>query len=327
MKQNEYSASTPPMLTRLKRLLAWRLFGRSILYLILMICTITLAIFIYLDLFDEPRSRRLMLDNSEIIDRYRLLEERIKAAESRVMEIAYRDNFVYRSLFALDTLNIASWNRPYPETHYTNFDDNPYSDMIQNQWRDLDLLAKKIYFQSLSFDEIQPMVKNSTDLSEAIPAIWPIDRTELDGGIGAFGRRLHPIYKRYLDHKGVDMACELGTPIYATGNAVVEKSEQGYRKSGYGQMLLLKHEYGYQTRYGHLSKRLVNIGDSVKRGEVIGLVGSTGGSTGPHLHYEVIYRGVPVNPISFFNRNMSKEEYQQLMEQVHVATLDGNDEE
>ncbi len=280
-----------------------------------------------LHLFDTPQVRQLAIANNELLDQYTVLDEKIKASERRVRSIAQRDNLIYRSLFALDTVNVARWSTPYPETHYTHFDNNPYSPMVQERWHDIDILAKMLYFQSLSLDQIEPKVKSSTELSEAIPAIWPIDRTALKNGIGAFGRRLHPIYKRYLHHKGVDMACDVGTPIYATGNAVVEKTQQGYRRSGYGQMVLLRHEYGYQTRYAHLSKRLVNVGDSVKRGDIIGLTGNTGGSTGPHLHYEVIYRNVAVNPISFFNRNMSKEEYTELMKQTYITDLDQTDED
>ncbi len=277
-------------------------------------------------LFDTPRARQIEVANSEMIDGYRLLESQIHASQQRVQQMMQRDKQIYRSLFALDTINTTSWGRPYPETNYTQFDEMPYSQMIQDRWREIDVLAKMLYLQSTSIDQIEPLVASSTERSEAIPAIWPIDRTAMKHGIGAFGRRFHPIYKRYMHHKGVDMACDTGTPVYATGNAVVERSNQGFRRSGYGQALLLKHEYGYHTRYAHLSKRLVNVGDTVKRGDIIGLVGNTGGSTGPHLHYEVIYRGTAVNPISFFNKNMSSEEYAELMAQTYISEMDASDD-
>ncbi len=305
----------------------WRLSRRMKIELLVGFIFVILLNIAYLALFESPYTRQLAMDKSELLDKYRVLDGKIIASQSRVRQISQRDNHIYRSLFALDTMHTSSWSKPYPDTYYINFDDNPYTPMVQNNWRSMDILAKMIYLQSRSLDQIEPKVKSSTDLSEAIPAIWPIDRTALKHGIGAFGRRLHPIYKRYLDHTGVDMACDIGTPVYATGNAVVERSYQGYRRSGYGQQLLLRHEYGYQTRYAHLSKRLVNVGDTVKRGDIIGLVGNTGGSTGPHLHYEVIYRNVAVNPISFFNRNMSKEEYAELMKQTYMTDLDNTDGE
>lgn len=117
-------------------------------------------------------------------------------------------------------------------------------------------------------------------------------------------------------HKGVDMSCNLGTPVYATGDAIVEKTDIGMRRRGYGKQILLNHEFGYKTRYAHLSKIFVKPGDMVTRGQLIGEVGSTGGSTGPHLHYEVIYLGRNVNPVNYFNRNMSSEEYRTLMENI-----------
>ncbi|MFR9651414.1 MAG: M23 family metallopeptidase [Rikenellaceae bacterium] len=320
-KEHKEILGQPDSTTKRRQISRWKI--ELLVGLLLVVLFNTL----YLTLFESQQTQKLSADQNDLIDQYRVIDEKIKASQSRVRQIAKRDNLIYRSLFALDTLNTASWSKPYPDTYYAHFDDNPYTPMVQRRWRSIDILAKMIYFQSLSLDQIEPMVKNSTDLSEAIPAIWPIDRTALKHGIGAFGRRLHPIYKRYLNHKGVDMACDTGTPVYATGNAVVERSYQGYRRSGYGQQLLLRHEYGYQTRYAHLSKRLVNVGDTVKRGDIIGLVGSTGGSTGPHLHYEVIYRNVAVNPISFFNRNMSKEEYAELMKQTYITDLDKTDGE
>ncbi len=117
-------------------------------------------------------------------------------------------------------------------------------------------------------------------------------------------------------HKGIDLGSDRGTPIFATGDGVIEKSVQGMSRSGYGQEVLIDHEFGYKTRYGHLSKRYVQRGDTVKRGQIIGEVGSTGGSVGPHLHYEVIYHGNVVNPINYFDRDMTNEEYTRLMEEM-----------
>jgi murein DD-endopeptidase MepM/ murein hydrolase activator NlpD len=117
-------------------------------------------------------------------------------------------------------------------------------------------------------------------------------------------------------HKGVDMSTDYGVPVYATGDGVVEKVEQGRRRRGYGRQILINHKFGYKTRYAHLLKMFVKPGEKVQRGQLIGEVGSTGGSTGPHLHYEVIYRNRQVNPVNYFNRNMTSDEYRQLMENM-----------
>ena len=157
-------------------------------------------------------------------------------------------------------------------------------------------------------------------MSFAIPAIWPIDRTQLEWFYSFGMRARHPIYKTRKMHKGVDMSCKRGVPVYATGDAVVQMTDQGRRRRGYGRQVLLNHDFGYQTRYAHLNKIFVKKGDRVTRGQIIGEVGSTGGSTGPHLHYEVIYMGRHVNPVNYFNRNMTKEEYTQLIENMKHNT-------
>lgn len=287
---------------------------------------VSVANVLFSSLFYTPKAYSIDAENRATIEKYRLLKSKIAAAENKLREIAHRDNYVYRSLFGLDTLETLSRLEPYPSINYEEYQGDLYSPLISSSWEGIDIFAKQLYEQSLSLDELQQMAKDKEEFSSAIPAVWPIDRTLLKYGIGAFGMRLHPIYRRYIMHKGIDLACDTGSPVYATGDAVVEKSQLGYRRSGYGQMLLLRHRFGYQTRYAHMSKRLVNVGDTVRRGDVIGLVGSTGGSTGPHLHYEVILRGNVVNPINFFNRYMSKDEYEKLMEQVHETKLEKFDE-
>ena len=160
----------------------------------------------------------------------------------------------------------------------------------------------------------------------AIPAIWPIDRTRLKA-FYAFGvRKKHPILKIRTMHKGVDMSTDYGVPVYATGDGVVEKVDMGKRRRGYGRQILIDHKFGYKTRYAHLQKMFVKPGEKVQRGQLIGEVGSTGGSTGPHLHYEVIYRSRNVNPVNYFNRNMTSDEYRQLMENIKYNTTLETDE-
>ena len=160
-------------------------------------------------------------------------------------------------------------------------------------------------------------------MSAAIPAIWPIDRSALHNDhIGAFNlRRMHPVLGYIRPHKGIDLGCDRGTPVYATGDAVVEVASSG-GNGGYGHMVLLNHEFGYKTRYAHLSKVLVQPGERVARGQVIAETGNTGISSGPHLHYEVIHKGMPVNPINYFNRNMTAAEYDALMENMRDTNFE-----
>ncbi len=266
--------------------------------------------------FYTPKVYRINSENQEIIEKYKILEGRITAAQLYLEQIQYRDKFTYRSLFGADTSAIMSVaDLEYPHSKYIDLQSDPYSSLMTSTWRGIDQLARMLYAQSISLDELQLLSIDKASLEAAIPAIWPIDRTKLKSKIGAFGMRRHPIYNRYIMHKGIDLSCDVGNPVYATGDAVVEKSELGYRRSGYGQQILLNHEYGYKTRYAHLSKRFVSAGDTVRRGDLIGEIGNTGGSTGAHLHYEVIHKGQVVNPISYFDPNMTNEEYIKLMEQ------------
>ena len=213
--------------------------------------------------------------------------------------------------------------QPYPDSKYAAMAEDEYAPLMIGTWRQLDALARTIYLESVSFDELQLLSKNKEQLSAAVPAIWPIERSALHNNhIGAFNmRRMHPVLGYIRPHRGIDLGCDRGTPVYATGDAVVEAASTG-GNGGYGHMVLLNHEFGYKTRYAHLSKILVQPGERVVRGQIIAETGNTGISSGPHLHYEVIHKGVPVNPINYFNRNMTSEEYEQLMENMRETNFE-----
>src|SRR5690606_10705901 len=159
-------------------------------------------------------------------------------------------------------------------------------DLIVSAFRKIDLLKKQMYIQTKSYDEIIQMAKNRDEMLSAIPAIQPISNKELTRLASGFGMRFHPIYKIKRPHTGVDFSAPQGTPIYATGDGEV-KVVRNNGLSGYGMEVLIDHGYGYKTRYAHLSKFNVKVGQKVKRGECIGYVGNTGASTAPHCHYEV----------------------------------------
>ncbi len=279
---------------------------RALLTGLIIVATVNFA---FTQLLYTPKLYLLSDQRDDILLKYEILKEKISAAQSSVNEIRVRDNELYRNIFGVDSLNIAQVDEPYPDSRYDFLPQSDYGLMMKQVWGELDFLAKGIYRNSISFDQLDMYVTDKESLSASIPAIWPLDRDKFKGNISAFGMRYHPIYKRYIMHKGVDLNCNRGDAIYATADGVVEKSETGYRRSGYGQMLLLNHGYGYKTRYAHLSKRLVKIGDRVKRGDIIGEAGNTGGSVGVHVHYEVIYNNIPVNPINYFDRYMTNEEY------------------
>ncbi len=267
-------------------------------------------------LFYTPKMHRLAAENRELVLKYEILHDRIASIQGKIKEIRHRDHFVYRPLFSSDTLAIEGIYTPYPNSKYATLADDEYSELMTSTWLALDAATRQTYAASRSLDELQILAKDKEQMALAIPAIWPIDRTRLKA-FYAFGvRKKHPILKIRTMHKGVDMSTDYGVPVYATGDGVVEKVDQGKRRRGYGRQILINHKFGYKTRYAHLQKMFVKVGDKVQRGQLIGEVGSTGGSTGPHLHYEVIYRKRNVNPVNYFNRNMTSDEYRQLMENM-----------
>ncbi len=275
----------------------------------------------------SPKTRAIERTGREVAHRYDILSEKVHNLGAKVGELHQRDNDVYRPLFGADTLSLAGIYTPYSEQAYSYLTEE-FQTPAKQLWLSLDEQTRLLYRQSISLDDLQVLSKDKEKMAASIPAIWPINKKDLRGPIGAYGRRLHPIYKRYIQHKGIDFGGRRGDPIYATGNGKVVHSEKGQRRKGYGQMLVIDHGFGYKTRYAHLNERLVVVGQEVKRGELIGYMGSTGGSTGPHLHYEVIYMGNNVDPINYFRRDMSEEEFERIIESAKTTTfetLDNNE--
>ena len=319
---HEAQTLTRDVVTAPFRLRTYRLIRKILIGFIL----VSIANVLFSYFFYTPKMYRIIRENRDLVIKYRILQDRIRTAQRHVDEIRHRDNYVYRSLFSTDTMSIEGVWQPYPDTKYAALLDDDYAPLMVGTWRQLDALARTLYLESVSFDELQQFSKNKEQLSAAVPAIWPIDRQALRHGIEPFGYRNHPIYHRRILHKGIDLAANIGNNVYATGDATVQSTDLGQPRRGYGKQILLNHQYGYQTRYAHLSQIFVKPGEKVVRGQLIGKVGNTGGVTGPHLHYEVIHMGQVVNPINYFNRNMTNEEYERLMEQMQELNLDTFDE-
>ena len=260
---------------------------RVIRKILIIFIAVSIVNVVFANVFYTPKMYRILRENSELVFKYRLLQDKIRAEQRKLDE---------------------------------------YAPLMIGTWQQLDAFGRQLYRTSVSFDELQILAKNKENMSTAIPAIWPIDRQALRRGIEPFGYRNHPIYHRRILHKGIDLAANIGNNVYATGDATVQSTDLGQPRRGYGKQILLNHQYGYQTRYAHLSQIFVKPGEKVVRGQLIGKVGNTGGVTGPHLHYEVIHMGQVVNPINYFNRNMTNEEYERLMEQMQELNLDTFDE-
>ena len=195
---------------------------------------------------------------------------------------------------------------------YSDLDGYQYSGLMVETRGKLDQIARKLVIQSKSFDEIIELARRKEEMLASIPAIQPIANKDLTRMASGYGYRIHPIHKIRKMHTGMDFTAPTGTPIFATGDGVVDEVISSRR--GYGNHVVIKHDFGYFTLYGHMSKFNVRKRQAVKRGDIIGYVGSTGQSTGPHLHYEVIKDKKKVNPINFYFNDLTPEEYNRMIQ-------------
>ena len=267
--------------------------------------------------YDTPKMAKIRRENRAIEKEYQILQERIALAENTIADIKHRDHYVYRPLLGVDTIAMPQIYSDYNDSKYAALQNDTYSELMTDTWRQMDRLTRNIYYASVSLDTTQQMAENKEEFSTVIPAIWPIDRTKLRHVSSLYGMRMHPTLGIWRKHEGIDLTAPIGTAVYASGNGVISQSQW---RNGYGELIEVNHGFGYKSRYAHLSKRYVQVGDSVTRGQVIGEVGNTGVSSGPHLHYEVRYRDNTVNPIHYFNKDMSEEAYIDLMNQLEKST-------
>ena len=232
--------------------------------------------------WDTPKMSSIRRENKRLEKRYEILQDKIASAERTLADIKHRDQYVYRPLLGVDTLNIPAVYSEYRDSKYAPLlEDQYYGELTSGTWRSMDRLMLHIYYASMSLDATQQLAANKTEFSSIIPAIWPIDRTKLKNVSSLYGMRLHPTLGIMRMHEGVDLTAPTGTAGFATGDGTISQSQV---RNGYGELIEIDHGFGYKTRYAHLSARFVKPGDKVTRGQVIGEVGNTGVSSGPHLH-------------------------------------------
>lgn len=297
-----------------------RVWFYKLLRLVLVIFIVaSIANLVFSYFFFTPKMYNLWKKNSELTTKYELLQDRIALASNKLNEINRRDAGVYRSIFAVDTVNIPGVYTPYADSKYDELAYGRFTGLLTDTWKQLDALGRQLYERSISFDELVALARDKDLMTESVPAIWPVNKKNIRGHIGAFGGRIHPKFGGYRMHTGIDLAGRVGEPIYATGNGFVAYPD---KFEGYGKQILVDHGFGYKTRYAHLSAIYVEPGQYVRRGEKIGALGNTGRSTGPHLHYEVIYRNKAVNPINYFSRDMSAEEFEKIISSAKETTYE-----
>jgi len=272
-----------------------------------------ILIIIFFQFFDSPKEKKLKREKSDLISQYTLLTKNLDEIKIVLQDMQDRDDNIYRVIFEAD---------PIPSTirkagfgginRYKHLENMSNSDLIIETTKQIDIISKQIYIQSKSFDEVIKLAKNKSKMLASLPSIQPVANKDLTRMVSGFGPRIHPIYKTIKHHDGMDFTAAVGTPIYATADGTIEKAE--HDRGGYGKHVIINHGYGYKTLYAHMSKIKHKKGYRVKRGDVIGYVGNTGLSIGPHLHYEVHYNGKKENPSYYYHNDLTPEEYNKLIE-------------
>lgn len=273
----------------------------------------TITIILAYKYLDSPKEKQLKRENAEMAVQFELLNSRLDEIAKVLGDIQERDNNVYRTIFEAEPIPLSIRQAGFGGVdRYKELQGFDNSELLIETSKRLDRISKQLYIQSKSFDEVAALVKGKEKLLASIPAIQPISNKDLRHQPSGFGWRTHPIYKTAEFHPGMDFAAAQGTEIYATGDGTIERADA--LAQGYGNHIVINHGYGYKTLYGHMNSMVVRAGQQVKRGQLIGYVGSTGLSTAPHVHYEVVKAGEKMNPINYYYNDLTPEQYQKLIE-------------
>lgn len=276
-------------------------------------------VIVYNNYFDSPKEALLKKENQELLLYYDILEKEMKGANDMLAALQERDDHVYRVIFEAEAIPATIRSAGFGGAHrYKSLLENglEQEELILTNFQKLDKLKKQMYIQTKSYDDILELAKDKSKMLASIPAIQPINNHELTRLASGFGMRIHPILKVRKLHTGLDYSAPRGTPIYATGDGTIITVKTNF--GGYGKEVEIDHGYGFVTKYAHMDSFNVKKGQKVKRGECIGFVGSTGGSTAPHCHYEVIKDGQKINPVNYIFKDINEEEYEKLLELASV---------
>lgn len=288
-------------------------FLRSLAYLIGSVCVAAVYGLIFTSFVDSPKEKALKREIAQMTIQYEMLNKGMDDIEKVLGHLEQTDDNLYRTIFEAEPIpaslregGIGGVNR------YRDLEGYDNSKIVEETARRLDKITKMIYVQSRSFDDLIALAKKKEEMLACIPAIIPISNKDLTRTASGFGLRIHPIYKISMFHYGMDFTAPLGTDIYATGDGVVESVIADQR--GYGKHVIINHGFGYKTLYAHMDRFNVRVRQKVKRGDVIGFVGSTGLSLAPHVHYEVHINDVPVDPSNYYFNDLSAADYERLIE-------------
>ena len=262
--------------------------------------------------FPTTGEKKLQQENSQIQYDYALLQEEMEKLKIQMKEIEDRDNDIYRTIFEANPIPDSARQKMIDKKKEASMVARLSNDELNESLiKQISQLQARLQTQKKSFNTLETLIKNKEALLAATPAIQPVSNRDLNRIASGFGTRIDPVYKTMKFHAGLDFAAPQGTPIYATANGVVSFS--GNAGNGYGNHVIIDHGFNYETLYGHMVRVKARAGQRVMRGEVIGWVGSTGKSTGPHLHYEVHKSGQKLDPIYFFYNDLTPEQFDRIL--------------
>ena len=315
MERNFYFFNPATMSFEKAKLSVWGMIKRLIWVIATAISFAVLVLWVAFYVFDSPHEKMLQRENNDLKEQLRLINEKLDVMDLTLEDIQDRDDQVYRAIFEADPIPLEKRNPWFNlKTKYDSIPLNETMKLLKNIDIKTNKLLIKLNESSKSLDSVLLLAERKSEMMASIPAIRPIKN--MYNVTSGFGMRIHPISKVRRMHYGVDITAPKGTPVYATADGEISK-KQTY--SAYGTCVLIEHGYTYETLYAHLSKKAVKPGQKIKRGELVGYVGSTGLSIGSHLHYEVMRNGKQVNPVNFFWSDITPEELNAILESSKIV--------
>jgi len=280
--------------------------------------TAALISYVAFQFIGSPNEKLLRIQNEQLRDRYNVLNEQVKNLDQQMKELEKRDNNVYRSIFEANPIpDSARAKNLENQIEVATVEGMNSGQLLSSLVTTLNNLSSRIKVQQHSYEQVDELIKDKEKLLAHTPAIQPVSNKDLTRIASGFGYRIDPIYKTTKMHAGIDFTAPQGTPIYATADGVVIIG--GNTGDGFGNHVVISHGYGYETLYGHMVRTKAKRGQQVKRGEIIGWVGSTGKSTGPHCHYEVHKSGNKIDPVYFFYNDLSPDQFDRLLKQAAAS--------
>ena len=280
----------------------------------LVLSAVYLWIYVSVLEWELPKTVLLKKENAQWCSRMEVLNRHLDVCDESLVALQMRDDDIYRSIFGMHEIPEEIRNAGFGGVNrYEHLEGVGRNEQLRKTVMRLDVLTKKSYVQSKSFDEVALLSKRAGDMASCIPAIPPVvPDKKIYRLSSSYGFRKDPFSGRSKRHTGVDFALKPGNPIYATGDGVVESVK--FEFFGYGNSVVIDHGFGYKTRYAHLKSIGVSEGMKIKRGECIGVSGNSGRSSGPHLHYEVLYKDRHVNPANYYDLTITPEEYSTMVQ-------------